>query len=100
MVAGQPVLSAVGFDDDDQTRLYTGKVDNIRRYRMLPPEPPAELVVAKLCPEHPLCVRRVPAQTASAPNDRRATTHVPTAPLSREILPYPPCRRKTSQAPP
>src|SRR3954470_4969237 len=64
MVAGQPVLSAVGFDD--QTRLYTGKVDNIRQYRMLPPEPPAALVVAKLCPEHPLCVRRVPAQTASA----------------------------------
>jgi len=90
MFAHPLVLPAVSFDD--QTRLYTGKVDNIGRYRVLSPEPPAELVMAKLCAEHPLWFRRVSTQTASAPNDPGATSHVPPPPPSagNPAVPSPP----------
>jgi len=97
VVARAPVLSAVGFDHE--ARLDTSEIDDVGRDRMLPSKTSTELVVPQHIPQQFLRFCRVPAQTASAPNDRRATTHVPTAPLSREILPYPPCRRKTSQAP-
>jgi hypothetical protein len=99
LIAGGPVLSAIGFDD--KTRLYAGKVDNIGRYRVLPSEPPAELVMAKLRPEHPLCFRHLAAQTASASNDRGTTPHVPTAPLfwGNPAVPSPPAQGQSTPPP-
>jgi hypothetical protein len=99
LIAGAPVLSAIGFDN--KTRLYAGKVDNIGRYRMLPSEPPAELVMAKLYPEHPLRLRRISAQTASTPDDRGTTPHLPTAPLSagNPAVPSPPPQDQSSPHP-
>ena len=75
IVADEPVLSAIGFDD--KARLYAGKVDDIGRYWMLPSKAPPELVIPEPAPKQPLRSSRVPAQTASSPNSRMPTSHSP-----------------------
>jgi hypothetical protein len=43
-VTAESVLSAIGFDD--HTSLYTGKINDIGRYWMLPSKAPAEPIQA------------------------------------------------------
>ena len=75
VIAGALVLSSVGLDDE--TGLYTGKVDNMGWDWMLPSKAPAELVIAQLTAEEPLRFCRVPAQTASTSDHRRSASHRP-----------------------
>jgi hypothetical protein len=73
VIANTAVLAAIGLHDEPS--LYAGKVDNIRRYRVLPSKAPAELVVPEPAPKQPFRLSCAPAQTASERNDRMPTPH-------------------------
>lgn len=75
VIANTAVLAAIGLYDEPC--LYAGKVDNVRRYRVLPSKAPAELVSPEPAPEQPFRLSCTPAQTASARNDRMPTSHSP-----------------------
>ena len=60
MIAGAGMLAAI--DLDNQLRLDTGEIDDVGRDRELAPEPPAELVLPKLAPQHALSVSQVAPQ--------------------------------------
>ena len=62
------VLSAIGFDH--KVKLDTCEIDNIGRDRVLPPEAPAKLFMAKFIPKRPFCFRHISAQSLCPPSHR------------------------------
>ena len=93
------VLSAVGFDDE--TGLYTGKIDYVGRDQMLPSETPAELLAAQPIPKEALRFCRIPPQTANAPNYGMSASHaLHLLPARVEMLPHLFLRSKLAVPPP
>jgi SM-20-related protein len=67
------MLSAVRFDDE--LRLETGEIDDVRRDRMLSAKAPPELAAAQPVPKCPLRFGHVSAQVTCPPCHRLATSH-------------------------
>jgi hypothetical protein len=74
---------------NDEAGLDTRKIDYVGRDRMLPSEPPSELLAMQPIPKEALRFCRIPPQTASTPNRRAATPHASNPPPTPvKILPH------------